>query len=375
VTTLYVVLGAIALLLAATWLHLWFWTRRLEPRLRYALVETLATEDGSAIELRRIGPSDVADVDRAPASGETLLGHETPLPPVLLVHGIGIDHRNVDMFDGRSLARALAGRGRDVWLLTLRSGRVLGLRAQSQVTFERMARHDVPLAFREVLRRTGATELDYLGFSMGGMLLYAGLAIGTLTPRELRRVAILGSPGRVLSYWRVVSAAARLWPDFLMPVGVLSLPSRLVAFIAGHLPATPIHTTIIQPSQLSARDVGAALTTIRDIPRPLLGDFARFMRSGKLEVGGIDVLAALATLRIPAVFVAGAGDRIASPEAVRAGFEAWGAAHPDAPKWFHNVGRAGGAKADYGHGDLAFGIHAPVDVYPLLLAHLEKREP
>ena len=98
------------------------------------------------------------------------------------------------------------------------------------------------------------------------------------------------------------------------------------------------------------------------------------MRSGKLEVGGVDVLAALATLRIPAVFVAGAGDRIASPEAVRAGFEAWGAAHAEAPKSFHVVGKAGGAKADYGHGDLAFGNDAPRDVYPLLLSHLGRRD-
>lgn len=374
ITGLAVALALAALVLLA-WLHLRFWTPRLEPRRRYALVERIATEDGSAIELRRLGLAEVADVDRQGVDHDEahLSAGREPLPPILVVHGIGIDHRNNDMFDGRSLVRALAARGRDVWLVTLRSGRMgLPFGERALVTFERMARHDVPLAAREVLRRTGQGRLDYVGFSMGGMLLYAGLALRTLDVGALRRVAIIGSPGQVAAPFPFLERVARVWPLALVPPIWLGIPSRLVAFVAGHL-RTPIHRLIIEPDELSPTDVGAALVTVRDIPRRLFQDFARFVRLGRVEVDGVAVLPALAHVRVPALFVAGAGDRVAPPDMVRAGHDAWGAAVPDLDKRWHLASRAGGAAADYGHGDLAFGIHAPRDVFPPVLEHLAER--
>lgn len=373
-TTALAVLGALAALVLLTWLHLGYWTPRLEPRRRYALTERIATEDGSAIELRRVTLAEIADVDRVePDPQARLEPAQVPLPPVLVVHGIGIDHRNNDMFDGRSLVRALAARGRDVWLVTLRSGRSrLSLGERALVSFERMARHDVPLAVREVLRRTGHAHVDYVGFSMGGMLLYASLALRTLEEGALRRVAIIGSPGQVAAPFVLLGKLASVWPLALVPPMPLDLPSRLVAFAAGHL-VTPIHRMIIEPKELSARDVAAALTTIRDIPRPLFQDFARFVRHGHVSVGDVVVLPALAHVRVPAVFVAGAGDRVAPPDTVRAGHDAWGALVPEIEKGWHLASHAGGAFADYGHGDLAFGEHAPLDVFPPVLEHLARR--
>lgn len=372
--TLTLILCGVAALVLLTWLHLGYWTRRFEPHRKYSLVERIETEDGSAIELRRVTTAEIADVDRVEPAPETAVGAAPlpPLPPVLVVHGIGIDHRNNDMFDGRSMVRALAARGRDVWLVTLRSGRTgLSFRERSRVTFARMARHDVPLAVREVLRRTGSAQVDYLGFSMGGMLLYAALALKTIDASTLRRVAILGSPGAVIPASRWISRLARVWPAALVPGVWLSVPSRMVAFLAGHL-TTPIHREIIQPGELHTADIGPALATIRDIPLPLFRDFARFVRAGRVEVDGVDVLPELANVGVPAVFVAGAGDRIASPEGVRAGYDAWGSAVA-APKKWHLVSKEGG-QADHGHGDLAFGHRAPTSVFPILLEHLSARD-
>ena len=53
-----------------------------------------------------------------------------------------------------------------------------------------MAEHDLPTAVAAILERTDAPQVDYVGFSMGGMLLYASLG-HTLPAAQVRRVAIM----------------------------------------------------------------------------------------------------------------------------------------------------------------------------------------
>src|SRR5689334_2995779 len=107
-TLALIALAALVLFLFAAWAHLRFWTRRLTLSLEYASSEQILTPDGATIELRRV-----------PIPGAA---KKAALPPVLLVHGLGANHRNQDLHPDFSLARYLAARGRDVWLLTLRSG-------------------------------------------------------------------------------------------------------------------------------------------------------------------------------------------------------------------------------------------------------------
>ncbi len=131
-------------------LHLGFWRKRLFSALPYAEEHRIPTEDGAHFELRRL-PCETPDPEK---------------PPVLLVHGLGANHRNHDAWEGASLARYLAARGSDVWLLTLRSGLPRGIPSRL-VRFAAMVQHDVPQAVAEVRRRTGADAIDYVGFSMG----------------------------------------------------------------------------------------------------------------------------------------------------------------------------------------------------------------
>lgn len=347
------IIGAIVFLtlLAVTVALVWAWHEVTKiapsaaPKLTYALTESLPTEDGAFIELRRLPPPATLAPD---------------LPPVLCVHGIGIDHHNNDMFETRSVARHLMRRGRDVWLLTLRSGVRGALRRSSLVTFDRMARHDVPLAIAEVLKRTGAHRLDYVGFSMGGMLAYA--ALPSVVPRgSVRRVAIMGSPGRVDVPDAATRLLSRMAPAFLVPDAPLEPVSRLVGRVAGRL-RTPIHHRIINPANMAPEDYPVALATISTIPRALLADFARFVRSGAVTFEGHPILPALGDLDIPVTFVAGESDRIAQPEHVRAAHDAWGKNVPGVQKSFWIAGPAGGTEHAYGHGDLAMGVRVEAEV-------------
>ena len=342
----------IVLVVALAWAHLRYWSTALALPLPYASTEELATADGSTIVLRRVSVPTSTDGG----------------PPVLLVHGLGANHRNNDLHPERSLARHLQNAGRDVWLLTLRSGLPTRGAARRRVRFEAMAFHDVPLAIEAVRSRTGAASIDYVGFSMGGMLLYA--AIGRSVPEAwLRRVVICGSPGRI-RIWRSLGGLVRRVPGALVPGVPLRLVSRLFAF-ASEWFVTPFHGITVNPRNVPPGLTRVALVNlVEDIPASLNADFASFSQMRELRVRSEPVLAGLATVSVPALFIAGAADRLAPAASVRRAFEAWGAERSDMNKRFVIFGREHGHAEDYGHGDLAFGTHVSREIFPTIQAFL-----
>jgi len=339
-------LGILVLLLLAAWAHLAFWVRRYAVPARYAEEARIATPDGSAIELRRLPPP------------------PTPsLPPILMVHGLAANHRNVDTEPDRSLARHLHAEERDVWLLTLRSGRADRRRAErSRIRFAAMVEHDLPLAIEHVLSRTGAEAVDYVGFSMGGMLMYAALG-RTVAEARVRRAVIIGSPGRIDLPFRVLRIF-RWMPRLFVPSLWLRLGARMTAFLVEALPL-PLEHFIFNRANVARGAVARALVNIiEDIPGSLQADFNEWAFSdGVIRVDGEPVLEGLATVEVPALFFAGAKDRIASPAAVRAAFDAWGREGTEVEKEWRLLARAEGAAEDYGHGDLAIGEHLPADLF------------
>lgn len=343
-------LGALVSLVLAAVAHLRFWVRRLAVSLDYAELHALRTDDGGRIELRRV-----------PIPKGTAIA---ALPPILMVHGLGANHRNQDIRPDYSLARFLAALGRDVWLLTLRSGLGRWTRAErAHLRFAAMADNDVPLGVTNVLERTGASTLDYIGFSMGGMLLYASLG-RTVDPVKLRRAVIVGSPGRIDAPIRFLRPALRLVPRWLVPGSPLRLGARGFAFASEWL-ATPIHRMIYNPKNVAKGLTRAALVDmVEDIPAQLNADFLAWAAAdGELRVNGERVLDRLAGVETPALFIAGTVDRLAPVASVKAAFEAWGKDHPDVPKRFVVAGRDFGYRDDYGHGDLAMGTHASAELF------------
>jgi pimeloyl-ACP methyl ester carboxylesterase len=379
-----IVVGALLALLVAGGLLARRW--RLVPT--YDEVHRARTDDGWELALHRYrGPLDAAR------------------PPVVLCHGVGANRHNLDLDGDRSLARSLRAQGRDVWLVDLR-GAGDSDRARPKAgrrpgwTFDDHVRHDVPAALARVRAETGCEEVDWVGFSMGGLLAYAffGAAAPAATggdpdaapdagapivpaagepgappappgplPR-LRRLVTIGSPvmDRPVRSRGVITLAGRLLSPFARTP--LQSPARALAFAAAPL-------TWFAGGQVCARggSSGAALrvamtNVIADVSRGVSRQLTDWLARGRFVSadGAVDYAAGLTRIQAPTLVLGGQADRLAPPSTLRAAFERLGA--PE--KRLVVLGPEHGQRQRYGHGDLAFGLHAPDEVYPLVAGWL-----
>ncbi len=322
-----------------------------------------------------------ADVEVVPI-GEgwnIALHHFPPTPgatarhtPVLLCHGITGNRLNWDLSERLSLPRFLAARGFDVFLLELRgsgaAGRpgLLGGPAYDY-TLDDYARTDVPAAIARVRARTGATQVQWVGHSMGGIVMYLYLELSG--GGAVRSLVAVGSPPYVLVQSRTLADAIELYPvlDFFfdaLPVGAVSelgapfaWPSRLPA---QHIVWNDANLDPAASRSLAANGTHAISTRV---VAQMADATDGHLRSAD---GQIDYTEGLASITTPILFVAGALDHLAPPAALYEGYRR--VASTD--KRIEVLSRANGYRADYGHVDLALGEASPDEVYPLVAAWL-----
>ncbi|MCO5168906.1 MAG: alpha/beta hydrolase [Planctomycetes bacterium] len=317
-------------------------------------------------------------VELAAADGHPLaLGHHRARgparrEPVILCHGLSANRFNLDLDDGCSLARRLAARGFEVYVLELRGrgrsrrpgllGRVPRQRFDDYVTL------DLPAAIEAVRRRHGAARVHWVGHSMGGLVAYALLARDPAAP--LRALVTIGSPVRMhLPGW--LRAGLRLVAAARLPM-IWGEASFLIAPLVGWLPHPPL-PLLVNPRNVSgARLRAAAANLVADVSAGELAHFARMACAGRFESadGACDYAAGLARVTTPTLVVAGTVDRVAAPAGVRAGHDLLGG-----PRRYRLCGREGGDPIDFGHGDLVLGDHAPGVVFPEVERWLEAHDP
>lgn len=136
------------------------------------------TSDGWSLHVARVRPS----------------GPPLESPPVLLVHGLSTNGRNLDFAPGHSPARFLASQGFDVFVPSLRgTGPGREGPANTARDFDAFVTFDAPALIAFAQRESGSASVDWVGHSMGGLVGYAHLAAGG---GGVRRIVTLGSPVR-----------------------------------------------------------------------------------------------------------------------------------------------------------------------------------
>jgi pimeloyl-ACP methyl ester carboxylesterase len=302
------------------------------------------------------------------------------LTPVLLCHGMTSNRWDMDGPGHMSLARYLAQRGYDVWNVELRgAGRSTrptwwnGKRYDW--SFEDYVQHDAPSAVQTVLRETGANQVHWVGHSMGGMIAYALL----MSPahRKIASAVTVGSP--------TMSDVGHPLLDFGVPYRSLLryVPRRLPLGIAARAGA-PFAALVSRGLRDSIAELGwypgnadtkllrsLMLTAVDDLPASLLREFARWYDNKAMRdrYALFDFTEHLERITTPLLIIAGSHDHLTPARDLERVYRA--VSSPE--KEFRVIGKKQGYAHNYSHVDLILGLHAPDDVYPVILRWLEKQ--
>jgi pimeloyl-ACP methyl ester carboxylesterase len=292
-----------------------------------------------------------------------------PLPgrrPLLLVHGIITNVRNLDYDAKHSMARAMARKGIDTWALSLRGtggsthGSLFGDHKYDW-DLDTFCTLDVPAALAYVSGKTGGGKVDLAGHSMGGMITYCLLARGGEAAQRVGAAVTLGSPigfrwgPRFTEVAKAGAAAASH-----LPVVKLDSPTLLALPLLSWAPEL-IGYIFFSPANVPEQVwTGFLAVGVEDESPKLAAQFSRFLEGDRFVSadGKLDYEALLGAVRTPVLVVAGKIDQLGFAPLVRRGYDALGG-----PKRWLLIAEENGSSADYGHMDLLLGERADPDVF------------
>ena len=312
--------------------------------------QAIRTADGWSLPLHRIVPSR----RRWPT-------------PVLLLHGLTANGYCMWHEPGPSLGGYLVDEGFEVWVLefrgTRRSSHPAGRPAEAIIRVEDKVNQDLRGAIEAVLDQ-GNRQLDVVGHSLGGTILFAYLSRFPRAP--LRRCVTISA---ALRY--ELPAAARLAHQVSRSrFGRALLPRQLPARRFTQLGAL---TNVVYPARdhfnLANMDRRELRRMMRhgteDIPMSELLELAGWTR------GNSSIAQRLGGVRQPLLLVGGVVDRHTAVRDLEAVLAAWGGED----KALMMVGQKAGARRDYGHTDLLLGPRASTEVFPHIAAWLRRGGP
>lgn len=310
-------------------------------------------------------PAQTLDVQTSDGWTLQLFHHGGEGPPVLLVHGMSANHYNWDYRAEVSPIPALREAGYSVWVGSLRGDS--GTEPPDEgsptgITFDHHAKYDAPALIDEVLERTGATDLLWIGHSMGGMLLYtSALDHGS----KIRAGIAVASPATFQAHRKNYGSLRSF--GFLVAARRGRVPMR--AFVRlGLVRTRPVIRQLGNPDNLD-REVMAGMSTqaLENLPRATVRQARQWMRARDLvRLDGTPWLDRATQSEVPLLVMGAVDDHIAAEQDV---------AH--ACRIFANcrylrLGTSTGFAVDYGHIDPVLGISAPDEIYPIILRFLEE---
>lgn len=309
--------------------------------------------------------------------------------PVVLCHGLGLNGTFWTITDNH-LPSKLIERGYDVFVVDMRGSGAsyrdgtlgwvnAGLRqtfipevGNDEWTMDDQAIYDVPAILDLVQRETGQSRVNWIGHSLGGMLMFAFLERSDQAHRIANFVA-MGSPACVAQSTEAkrMRKANRGLRMLMMAIstGRIARPMSV---------ARPPGLDQIDRFYYSADNVDRETvnrfygSTLEDPGPGALKQLDSYLETGRLVSADekIDYFAGLPELKTPTLIVAGDGDILADLHSNWRTYQELGSAD----KTFLRFGRAEGHVADYGHCDLVWSRHAPNEIFPAIIDWLDPRQ-
>jgi pimeloyl-ACP methyl ester carboxylesterase len=352
-------------------------TRRLapDPHLRPCTEAYTDTADGWRLGIRRFCP-------------------EKPDParlPVVLCHGLGLNGTFWTIAGREHLAKQLNARGYDVFVPDMRGSgashrKGLPGRFNQRVLRETpfleigdgdwnvddQIRYDVPAILDHVERTTGHRRVNWVGHSLGGMLMLAFLetspqsdrianfvAMGsTIVQAEYPQTPMLRANRAIRGLLRIVSTGRMARPMmFGRPPGL----DKVDRFY---------YTAANVDKQTVDRFYGY---TLENPGRGALHQLDPYLEIGRFLSADrtIDYVAELPRVQTPILMIAGEGDIMSDIPSTYLTFNA--ISSPD--RTLKRYGTAFGHAHDYGHCDLVWSRHAHRDIFPDICDWLDARQP
>lgn len=298
--------------------------------------------------------------------------------PVIVCHGISANERSWSLDADRSFPRFLAERGWDVWAIDLRG---VGESAKPGLfddksfdyPFDAYVTQDVPAVIAAVLKRTGSRKVNWVGHSMGGMVIYAYVA--TYGDDKLKTVTTVGTPV-AFDGGNVYFAFAQEYAASVSGVLFSIRDKALLPVVAPFVGPFKTRMEYVLWNYDNMNDEAARRMVFHgadDMAGGVLRQLATMFTYGRFESrdGAIDYLGGLSRMRVPLHVTAGMADNLGVAQNTLPAYEAAGSQD----KRFRVFARANGYAADYGHNDLPVGDHSARDVYPALERWMRERQP
>jgi lysosomal acid lipase/cholesteryl ester hydrolase len=309
--------------------------------------------------------------------------------PVVLCHGLGLNGTFWTIADD-DLPSQLVARGYQVFVFDTRgAGGSYQLGARGKVnsalrqtplkeigegewSMDDLVQYDVPAVLDYVRTVTGQEQVDWVGHSLGGMLMYAFLEVSPHRDRIATFVSMGSAPllanptdpkliraTRNLRMLLRYSSTGR-WARPLMLYRPPGLSRVDKYYFADH--------------NVDTRTVSRFYGYTLEAPsRMAFKQLSSYLEDGHLlsADGKIDYAARIGEITTPTLFIVGDADLVADVPSSVITFNGLGSTD----KTMLRFGAAEGHYGDYGHCDLVWSRHAPREVFPPLIDWLDRHQP
>jgi pimeloyl-ACP methyl ester carboxylesterase len=327
------------------------------------------TVDGWLIGLTRYKPAS-SDVSGSGNEEKQLAGSPGGAPgsePVLMCHGLMSNRFSFDLGEEASIARYLRNRGFDVWLMELRAhGRsrpdpAVPGRASSW-SIDDHIRTDLPAAVRKVLDITGRKKLQFIGHSLGGMILYAHCREGETS--WFRSAITIDAPG-YFGNIRLWTWPVRLYARIIPTVPIVAF-KPLAHFLYVIVPGEALRRRIMLGRERLVKAIYNALVNFGS--STVLLQICRGLSAGRFQSldGRINYEEGPRNIHFP-LMILRAVSGLAPEASVRHAFET----APARGKKYVRLSRESGFEVNHNHFTPLLGSTAPRDTYPLIAEWLQ----
>jgi len=238
--------------------------------------------------------------------------------PVVLSHGFLVNSRFLNLTRKYSLAQYLAEEGFDVWNLSLRgTGRSLKpLKAPPKKwSLDDMINDDLSPVIRYVQRQSGSPRVNWVGFEMGGLLLYGYLE----KKRSRSGIGALVTIGTPVTFDDAKQEPMKM----LLKLEDRPTWKKILLYLDGPLvkrlliPRIPaVEKFFYNPENLDQEVEQRFLeTTLAPVNPGVLDHLITMIRKGEFvsATGNHSYRKNLAKIRVPVLIIGGEKDRVAPP--------------------------------------------------------------